>query len=324
MADGTIAGSIGSIQRCEVAGGLAGRILLTLHLADRRGYGLSLDHLSKILVCGEAPQESVRAELSAMAEVSYSGAIYCLKGRERLLSETKYRLLCNGLVGKKYDALARQFAGEYASLVPFIRCIAVAGSVASEGFSEEDDIDFNIFVEQGCKYTVYLLGILLSLKYAIRHRRKPLARKSATPLLSKLICINVIWEDKEARPYERQDTYMAYELLRQRPVFGLEFYRQILEENRWLEVYFPQIYRLPPEEVEVKKTLLSRLLRLFYSSGGASRIGERICRDVSYLLWRFVQYSRRNNPEAMQRVRWVTEMQRPYSLFVLGSSSDRV
>lgn len=296
-------------------GRLSGRILTTLHLADRRGYGMSLAHLSKMLIHGEAAEEEVGRELNGMLEVSNLDGIYCMKGREHLIPETRRRLLRNGIVGKRYEAEARRFAGEYASLCPFIKCIAIAGSVASDGFSEEDDIDFNIFVEKGCKYTVYLFGILLSLRYSVRHRKKPLAKKSATPLLPKLICINVIWEQGEVFPFSRRDKYLAYELLRQKPVFGLEFYNQVLESNRWLESYFPQIYRKHSSEVKINKGILSRLLRLACSIPFASHIGERVCKEISYFLWKLVQFSRRKNPEAIERVKWVTDMQKPYALF---------
>ncbi len=123
-----------------------------------------------------------------------------------------------------YEAEAMLFSTEYTSLCPFIKCIAIAGSMASGGFSEDDNIDFNIFTKRGCKYTVYLLGILLSMKYSVKHRKKSLARKSKTPFLPKLICINVIWKKSEALPLVRQDVYMAYELLRQKPyaLFGVK------------------------------------------------------------------------------------------------------
>lgn len=144
----------GSIQECS----LADRILLTLHLADRREYGTSLAHISK------------------MPSVSHKDGIYCLKGSECLLSETRRRLLGNGVIGERYEAEVLLFSTEYASLCSFIKCIAIAGSMASGGFSEDDDIDFNIFTERGCKYTMYLLGILLSMKYSVKHREKSLAQ----------------------------------------------------------------------------------------------------------------------------------------------------
>ncbi len=42
---------------------------------------------------------------------------------------------------------------------------------------------------------------------------------------------------------------------------------------------------------------------------------DRMCREISSFLWRLVQFSHRNNPEALSGVRWVTEMQKPYVLF---------
>jgi hypothetical protein len=294
---------------------LPDRILLTLDLADRRGYGMSLVHLSKMLIYGEAEEEKVRLMLSSMSSVSHKDGIYCLKGSEDLLPETRRRLFCNGVVGERYEAEAVLFSAEYASLCPFIKCIAIAGSMASGGFSEEDDIDFNIFTERGCKYTVYLLGILLSLKYSVKHRRKSLARKSRTPFLPKLICINVVWEEEETLPFVRQDKYMAYELMRQKPIVGLGFYKEVLKKNRWLKTYFPQIHNGSSCEVKVNKTFIAKVLRLIYSNHVVSHLGERMCKEISSFLWRLVQISRRNNPEALSRVRWVTEMQKPYALF---------
>lgn len=113
----------------------------------------------------------------------------------------------------------------------------------------------------------------------------------------------------------RQDKYMAYELLRQKPIMGLDFYKEVLEKNRWLETYFPQIYNGSSCEVTVKKTFIARVLRLIYSNPIISYLGERMCREISSFLWRLVQFSRRNNPEALSGVRWVTEMQKPYALF---------
>jgi hypothetical protein len=268
-----------------------------------------------MLVYGAADEEAVSCKLDSMQGVSHSFGIYCLKGSESLLPRTWRKLVSNEMIAGKYEALAMDFVSEYTSFCPFIRCMAIAGSMASGGFSEDDDIDFNIFVEKGCKYTVYLSGILLSMKYSFRHRKKPLAMKSATPFLPKLICINVIWEDWESLPFLRQDKYMAYELLRQKPVFGIKFYRTVIEKNIWLKTYFPQIYDLDQDEIPIKRTFIGRLMRLFYSNSAISVVGEMICKNLSRFLWSLVQFSRRNNPDALERVRWVTEMQKPYSLF---------
>jgi len=302
----------------KISGDLEERVLQTLHLADRRGYGLTLTHISQMLFHGAADEDVVSREICSMQGISQSLGIYCLKGSESLLPRTWKKLNSNEMIAWKYEALAKDFASEYASVCPFIRCIAIAGSMASGGFSEDDDIDFNIFVEKGCKYTVYLSGILLSIKYSFRHRKKTLARKSATPFLPKLICINVIWEDWESFPFMRQDKYMAYEILRQKPVFGLGFYMTVIERNGWLGAYFPQIsqtHKHNQGDIPINRTLAGRLMRLFYSNPAVSAIGEMVCRKLSFFLWKLVQFSRMKNPEALARVRWVIEMQKPYSLF---------
>lgn len=189
----------GSIQECS----LADRILLTLHLADRREYSMSLAHIPKMLIYGEAEEEKVRVMLSSMPSVSHKDGIYCLKGSECLLSETRRRLLCNGVIGERYEAEALLFSKEYASLCPFI---------------------------------------------------------------------------------VRQDAYMAYELLRQKPIFGIDFYRKILAKNMWLKTYFPQIYYRDSCETNVRKTLTARILHPIYTNYVVSKLGERMCKGTSTFL----------------------------------------
>jgi hypothetical protein len=89
---------------------LAARILLTLHLVDRRGYGLCLSHLSGTLIGGEIPKDMVFRELQTMSGISHNDGIYCLEGSESLLPETKRRLMYNVAPGARYVTEAHLFA----------------------------------------------------------------------------------------------------------------------------------------------------------------------------------------------------------------------
>ncbi|VVB93944.1 Uncharacterised protein [uncultured archaeon] len=87
-----------SIEECN----LADRILLTLHLAGRRGYGMCLSHISKMLIYGEAKEEQVRIIFSSMPLVSHQNDIYCLKGSESFLFEALSRVRCVTKMQKPY------------------------------------------------------------------------------------------------------------------------------------------------------------------------------------------------------------------------------
>ncbi|MCZ7358043.1 MAG: hypothetical protein O8C66_06045 [Candidatus Methanoperedens sp.] len=91
---------------------LAARILLTLHLAERRGYALNILHHSNTLIGGEIQKETVFRELQTMPEVVHQEGMYCLKGSECLLPETKRRLLCNGAAGPRYETEAYALFGD--------------------------------------------------------------------------------------------------------------------------------------------------------------------------------------------------------------------
>jgi hypothetical protein len=295
---------------------LESRILQTLHLADRRGYGLSLDQLARLLVGGEIDRERLEEVVSEVEEITGEGDLLCLRGRENLLPKTREKLRRNRGEGKRFAEIGRRFLREFVSLCPFLRCAALAGSLASNGFSEEDDIDLNLFVENGRKYTTYLLGNLLALKYSLRYRKKPQAEEGRVPLLPKLVCINVVWEEKDAFPFVRRDLYLAYELLLSRPVFGSAFYREMIEANPWLTAHFPQLASSPfRDEVSREASRIRILLESLYSKRVLSSAGERASREVAYRLWQGVQLTRRRNPAALARVRRVREMQRPYTLF---------
>ncbi|MEK6978538.1 MAG: hypothetical protein AABX40_09140 [Candidatus Hydrothermarchaeota archaeon] len=292
------------------------KILKTLEIADRRGYALTLEQLSDLLYGGRAPREAVMEAIRGLQEVVGREGIYCLEGREALLDRARERRESNEADGKRYATVARAFASEFMALCPFVKSISLAGSLASDGFHEGDDLDFDLLVEDGRKYTTYLLGVLLSMRYSLRYRAKPARPEAKMLLLRKVICLNVLWTVWEAFPFSRQDEYMAYELLLMRPLQGVDYHRQVLESNPWLGAHFPQIYEIPYREVEPpERGPFARLLERVYSRPGLAALGEGFSRSIAYALWRLVQLSRRKNPEALRRVEHVRRMQRPYTLF---------
>ncbi len=88
------------------SGGLSDRIITTLQLAGRRGYSMSLSHLSRMLILGEAREEEFGREINGMLDVSNYDGICCLKGKEHLIPETRRRLLYNGIVGSSHAGIA--------------------------------------------------------------------------------------------------------------------------------------------------------------------------------------------------------------------------
>ncbi|MFQ5837980.1 MAG: nucleotidyltransferase domain-containing protein [Thermoplasmata archaeon] len=240
----------------------------------------------------------------------------CLKGYEDLLEKSIQRRRSDAELRERYLGIARKYASELATICPFVKTIALCGSLATGGFSEEDDIDLNIITEDGSRYITYLAANLLGLKYSLGLRGKPVDRLHRMPLLPKVICVNLIVEEAWTKPFARQDEQMAFELLVSRPFYGAEYFRRMLESNLWLNLFFPQIYQNEVgQEVRAAKTPFQRALRGVCRSRHIRLLLDRICRMISWALYEYVHWTRRKDQEASERVSYIKRVKEPYEVF---------
>ncbi len=137
-----------------------------------------------------------------------------------------------------------------------------------------------------------------------------------TPFLPKVTCINVVWPGDETVPFARQDEGLAFELARCLPLRGIARFRAMLESNPWIEEYFPQLYgRVWAEEPPREPTAAGRFLAAIGRHPRALRFLEALSFGVSWILYRFVQGSRRGDPEAEERMEFLRRVKYPYEVF---------
>jgi hypothetical protein len=195
------------------------------------------------------------------------------------------------------------------TLAPFIRSVWIAGSLASGGFRESDDVDLNLVVDDGHRHLAYVAVNALGMLHALAHRSKPVDDLTRRPVAPRLMTANLILESSQTRPLLRTDEGMAFELLVSEPVYGFEVFRDIVEQNPALLDHFPQLAHKaaphliqPPPAGRTPTWLFPRIL-----DGSARRLGS--------VAWRYMQWTRRHRPEALARVAFVRECMRPYTLF---------
>ncbi len=288
----------------------------TLALMHRWGYAPSLTVLAAQLLQGPVDEATLRAAVSDHAGFTVQDGFVCLRGSEPLLLRSKDRVELNRSLAEDGWELAREFARELVRTCPFVEAIALSGSLASGGYGPRDDIDFDLIVEPGSKYTSYLFAHFVGLRYGWRHRHRALDDLHHTPLLPKIVCINVVWTDDQMRPFERRDENMAFELFRCVPLFGIPRFEEALRDNPWVHDYFPQAYgRVWPEEVGGVRTLAGRILAGVRRNPRMRRLVERGCRMISWQLYRGVQSSRRKNPAAVARMEFLRRAKYPYEVF---------
>jgi len=213
--------------------GLSERIVHTLQLAEERGYNLTVEQLSQKLLGGSVPPEDLHPFLHEQNGIDSDGVFFATHGH--LLSEKcRERQKSNIRLQAFYNQLATDFIKEYRRFCPWVSCVMLSGSMASEGLSEGDDIDFDVVVPDGLKYTSYLLGLLVALKYSLLYGKRFWKRH--------VMCISVIWEQFQVFPFQRQDEQLAFELLNARVLYGEDFFHYMIGRNPWLSTYVPQLY----------------------------------------------------------------------------------
>jgi hypothetical protein len=285
---------------------LGRRALGTLALADSRGYNLTLENLSALLLGGPAEPAVLRESILRHEALEFDGQFAGLRGRLRT-DKCARRTKANGKWLPVAMSIARRFAADYARICPHVRCVMLAGSAASGGFCDDDDIDLNIVVADGTKYTSYMTAVLLSLKYSLRHRK--LLKGRYFPGLPKVICINVVWEEGQIRPFARKDEQVAFELLNSHVIFNNDFHSAMLAGNAWVADFFPQIYSRngqngPPEIPDGPAR-----------HPGPSPILESISKRMLFTLHGIVWTLRGKRPDLRERMVQVESVKRPYGIF---------
>lgn len=272
--------------------------------------------LAAQLIQGPVDESTLRLAISDHAEFTVRDGFVCLRGSESLLRRSKDRVDLNRSLAEEGWNLAREFASELVRICPFVEAIALSGSLASGGYGPRDDIDFDLIVEPGSKYTCYLLAHLVGLRYGWRHRHRSLDELHHTPVLPKIVCINVVWTDDQMRPFERRDENMAFELFRCVPMYGARRFEQALRDNPWVNEYFPQAYgRAWPDALPDRATVAAKILMGVRGNPRMRGFLERACRWISWQLYRGVQSSRRNNPAAVARMEFLRRAKYPYEVF---------
>ena len=132
---------------------------------------------------------------------------------------------------------AASFAKLLSRLVPFVRTIAVTGSVAYGSADKWDDIDLFVLTERKRLWMSTLLML-------IQIRLHKLLRIRPAHLLQ--FCMSYVHDEEgfsnESRR-SRTNALFARELLKAKPVAGMEKYRRILEENQWVSEFYSISYR---------------------------------------------------------------------------------
>lgn len=145
------------------------------------------------------------------------------------------RLEREQLSAAKLDSAAK-FAGGLTRAVPFIRTVAVTGSVAYGSADRWDDIDLFIVTNRNRLWlSAFMTLILIRLIKILGLRPSHLA----------LFCLSYVHDENgfaSESQKNRTNPLFARELLKAKPVAGQGEYRRLLETNDWVGSFYPLPY----------------------------------------------------------------------------------
>jgi hypothetical protein len=179
--------------------------------------------------------------------LSMSEGYYTLRGREALVDTRRDRAARAAELWPEAARYGRVFGG-----LPFVRLVAVTGSLAWNNVHSGADIDFLIVTEPDHLWTCRWLVSLV----------KRIARRRGT-----WICPNYIVSTR-ALPALHCDLYDAYELASMIPLVGIETYFAMRRANPWAARYLPNAVDAPATPA-----------RRVALSNGLARGGETLLRS---------------------------------------------
>ena len=297
--------------------GTPDRVARSVALLRRRGYALRPARLGELCLGGPVTEDDVRRAASASRDLAIVHDLVLDSERVAQAERIRDRASGHGAHAGDYIAMTQRFVRTLVACAPFIRSVWIAGSLASGGFRESDDVDLNLVVDDGHRHLAYVAVNALGVLHALGHRSKPVDDLTRRPVAPRLMTANLILERSQLAPLARQDEGMAFELMVSEPVFGLDVFHEIVDRNPALLDHFPQLAEKGAPLV-IEPMPRARAPRWLYPAAldGAARA-------VGQMAWRYMQWTRRHRPDALARVAFVRETMRPYTLFDEGSSECR-
>ena len=247
-------------------------VFQTLAYSDVFDYPLTVDEVYRYLGPMKASVEDVTQVLADETLFSRVDGYFTLRGREEIVETRKRR----AEIARKLWPKAVRYGQIIASL-PFVRMVAVTGSLAMNNSDEGKDVDYMIVTAPNHLWTCRALSILVA-------RFAKLEGVSLCP--NYLVTTNAL-ELKE------RSLYVAHELAQMIPLSGVEIYGEMRRLNDWIADYLPNALKAPelPQEVKPvqKRSVIQRILEILFSAPFASwfekwemdRKIERLTREQS-------------------------------------------
>jgi hypothetical protein len=229
-------------------------VLETIVYSDVFDFALTASEVQRWLRVA-ASLEDVEAVLRSeplSALLSSLSPYVMLRGREELVEVRHRRLLSS----RKLQRQARHYASLIARL-PFVRMVALTGSLAVDSSEAGDDVDYLIVTAPGRVWLARTATMLVVRLAALR---------------GVTVCPNYVLS-VAALELPCHEAYTARELLQMAPLFGAEVHRRMLAANGWWRDYLPNV---EPVAMQPRDESGQSLLRRGFEALLGGRLGDAL------------------------------------------------
>lgn len=150
----------------------------------------------------------------------------------------------------------------FLSLFPYIRGVAVSGSLSKYYADEHSDIDFFIITAKNRLWiarTVAHLLKKLSFLFGKQH----------------LLCMNY-FIDEQRLEIEERNIFTATEIITLLPMKGAIVFERFYNSNKWIEEYFPNHFMRISSATEIKGNLLRGFIELLFNNPVGTMLDKRL------------------------------------------------
>ena len=204
----------------------------TLAYADVFDYPMTAPEVYRYLTSTTATFEEVIRALSDNSFFSQSGEFFTLRGREEIIETRRRRTQVAVRLWRKAARYGRMIAH-----LPFVRMVAITGSLAMNNTDEGKDVDFMIVTTPNHLWTCRALALLIA----------RVARLEGISLCPNYLVTTNALELKE------RSLYVAHELAQMVPLSGMEIYDALCVRNNWIYAYLPNASGAPESSQSVPK-----------------------------------------------------------------------
>lgn len=257
------AASTSELRRRGSLTGLQRSVLLTVLYADLFDFPLTEEELRERLILRSADAPSLRRCVLSLTGhyLAVDGPFIAWKGREHLIDLRRRRAAASEELWPDAERYA-----DWLRRIPFVRMVAVSGSLAVGNAEPSSDVDLFCITEGKRLWLVRLFIVALSKMTRL-----------FPAIFPRYLCPNYILASDAMEIHDR-NLYTAYEVAQARPLHGKHTHADFLAANQWIHAFLPCAPTSTALQMDRTPSAPARVFEAVFGGRMGERLDEAICK----------------------------------------------